>query len=363
MKATTTILALSALLAFTLAAHAAEVIKPQINEPLRDAAVCAAPDGNYYLIGTVATALPGEKKASFDNCQGAHVWKSKDLQAWEDLGLVWDLWKDPTKTVRGGASWQNELLPIPGLPAGERARGMTAPRLAHDGERFWITFSMNGYAAGAMPGSAEVKGPYQDTRLIVEAGGAPTAKSDATIFVDKDGTRYLVWGGGCLAKLKSSAALKTLGFGDVGIEGPVHYLPAAIAGFPNDAGLPEHGAPYGTSLFHDGKQYRFIFTATTLREGGIHEDSYVCDADQLTGPYSKPQVLVPDSGRCAAFKGHDGQWRIAYSDIKDQPVIVACAPVPVALAKSPRPLGTVKIATTVPPRKVSASVSLYLRSE
>jgi hypothetical protein len=46
MKATTTILALSALLAATLAAQAAEVIKPNIGEPLRDAAVTRSPDAN-----------------------------------------------------------------------------------------------------------------------------------------------------------------------------------------------------------------------------------------------------------------------------------------------------------------------------
>ena len=39
---------------FTFAAPAAEILKPQIGEPLRDAAVTRAPDGTYYLIGTRA---------------------------------------------------------------------------------------------------------------------------------------------------------------------------------------------------------------------------------------------------------------------------------------------------------------------
>jgi beta-xylosidase len=341
-----TIINLMAALAIAISAQAAEVIKPQINEPLRDAAVTRAPDGTYYLTGTSGP--------DFNNGRGARVWASKDLQQWTDKGFVWDLWKDPSNNAhdKAGSAWQTELYPVPGLTPGERARGMTAPRLSHDGERFWITFSMNGYAAGAMPGAADVTGPYADTKLVVEAGAAPTDKSDASLFVDTDGIRYLVWGGGVLAKLKSPDALAKLGMKEEGVEGPRHYLPALIEGFPGDLGLPDHGAPYGVSLTREGGQYYFVFTATTLRDGGIHEDTYVCTASALLGPYAKPQLLARESGRCALFAGPDGKLRISYSSPDAKPLIAPFAPSkPVVTANPPARRG--EVVTSVPRLPVS----------
>ncbi len=325
--------ALGALLSLPLVhgAPAGEIVK--IEAPLRDAGICAGSDGRWFLTGTTAFEKPGGG-LDFPNNRGVRVWVSKDLKAWEDLGFVWDLWKDPSSNAHGksGSAWQTELLPVPGLPPGERARGMTAPRLAHDGQRYWITYSMNGYAAGAMPGGADVKGPYKAEMLVAEAGAAPTDKSDAALFVDKDGTRYLLWGGGCIAKLKEPGALEHVAANEVGVEGPVHFLPAKIEGFPGEDGLPDRGAPYGPFLFHDGEEYRFVFTATTLREGGAHADSYLCSAPALLGPYSKPKPLLPDSGRVTAFRGPDGKWRLAWSgtDAKapefEKPVIAAFPP-------------------------------------
>jgi beta-xylosidase len=327
---------------------------PVLDVPIRDASVCRGPGGTFYLTGTTATEGP-DGRPDFNNNRGVRVWTSTDLKAWQDRGFVWDLWKDPSNHAhhRGGSAWQTELYPVPGLPPGERARGMTAPRLAHDGERFWITFSMNGYAAGAMPGAADVKGPYVDTLLIAEAGAAPTGKSDASLFVDTDGTRYLIWGGGVLARLKSPDALAKLDSNQTGVESPRHYLPALIQGFPADDGLPDRGAPYGVSLFHYDGRYHFVFAATTLRDGTPHEDSYICHASRLLGPYSKPAPFILDSGRCTVFTGPDGKLRVSYSTSADRAVIVpypTSGPGPIKPG-SPK-LEPVEIATTVPPLEI-----------
>ena len=314
---------LLALLTGAARAGAPEARRLQIGQRLRDASICRGPDGTYYLTGTTAVEWE-DGGPDFDNCRGARVWKSQDLRRWEDLGFVWDLWEDPDpKGHGGGSSWSTEMYPVPGLPPGERARGMTAPRLAFDGKHFWITFSISGYAAGAIPSDgADVTGPYHNTKLIAEAGGAPTGRSDASLFVDTGGTRYLVWGGGCVARLKDVEALQEMnqsreGQGKVGVEGPRHYLPALIEGYPDD-GLPEHGAPYGASVFMDGDRYGFLFTATTLRDGRAHEDSYICHADRLLGPYSKPKPFILDSGRCTVFTGPDGALKAVYASTDPQ---------------------------------------------
>lgn len=336
-------------------AHGGEPIRPQIDVPLRDAAVMRGPGGVYYMTGTTATGATGLE--DFDNNRGVRVWSSTDLHEWKDLGFVWDLWQDPSNNAhgRGGSAWQTELYPVPGAEPGGRDRGMTAPRLAHDGQRFWVTYSMNGYAAGAMPGCPEVEGPYTDTLLLVEAGGAPTGRSDASLFVDTDGTRYLIWGGGCIGKLRQLEDLRQLEPHETGVEGEIHYLPTLVAGYPGNDGLPDRGAPYGAFVFHDGHRYHFVFTATTVHEGQVHEDSYVCDATRLLGPYSKPQMLVPDSGRCVAFRGPDDVWQLAYSDAEDRPVIAefAVSGLPTATGDAPQ-IAPPEIASHVAHREATA---------
>ncbi|MFW6255928.1 MAG: hypothetical protein ACOC54_03835, partial [Candidatus Sumerlaeota bacterium] len=89
---------LLAALAFTVGA--AEAITPDIGVPLRDAAVTRAPDGTYYLTGTTPGIYEG-RSPDFNNNRGVRVWSSRDLKSWTDLGLVWDLHKDPSKNPHG----------------------------------------------------------------------------------------------------------------------------------------------------------------------------------------------------------------------------------------------------------------------
>jgi len=315
LRATLIILALLPVIA------AAQSLLPEIGIPLRDASVLRAPQGVYYLTGTTPGDYPGSPD-DWQNNRGVRVWKSDDLREWEDLGLVWDLTTDPE--TGHDARWQTELYPWPGAPDGVRARGMIAPRLAHDGERFWITYSMNGYGAGAMPGSGQVDGTYLNTKVMHEISAAPTDKSDASLFTDTDGTVYLVWGGGNLAKTRNHTELQAMakkGDNEVGVEDPIHYLPARIEGWPNLQDMPQHGAPYGVSVFHHQGRYYFTFTATTKRDGGIHEDSFICTADHLLGPYSPPRLLALDSGRVTLFTGPDNTLLYAHSNTSDEPMI------------------------------------------
>lgn len=323
----------------------AETIRPDINVPLRDAAICRGPSGEYYLTGTIAPTLPHETSGSFHNCHGVYVWKSINLKEWQDVGFIWDI----RETEELGRNWQVEMYPVAGWPSGIRANGMISPRLTCDGERFWIAYSMNGYGVGVMPGSAGVDGTYLNTYLAAEAGGSPTGKSDGSVFVDHDGTHYLVWGGGCVAKLKSAEELAKLKDNEVGIEGPVHYLPLLAEDFFKPSG-PDRGAPYGAFLFHDGSRYHYLFTATTLRNGRPHEDAYICSSESLFGPYSSPELCVLDAGRCSAFQGPEGPWKICHSDVDDRPRII---PLPTEIPRvddKPQAMGPVTIAKTVPPR-------------
>lgn len=305
--------------------HAANII--DLGLSIKDPSICRGPGETYYLTGATLGRVDG--KEGFHNCSGARVWSSKDLKEWQDLGYAFDTreFDSEDKDMGSGSRWHVEFYPVPGLTPGERGRGFTAPRLVWDGERFWITHSMNGYAAGALPSEgADVKGPYVRTKLTVEAGGAPTGQSDASMFIDTDGTKYLVWGGGVIAELKSLEEMKNDfgkskegknpiakdGEGVVGVKGERHFIPALIEKFYTDKSLPEHGAPYGVSIVHAGGKYRFMYTASTFRDGTAHEDSYIATSDKLLGPYGKPQLLFPDSGRVSAFQDAQGKWNLVY---------------------------------------------------
>lgn len=284
------------------------------NPALRDPSICTAPDGTYYLTGTTTLPAPDGQTECRDN-RGVQVWRSADLKSWEEVGYVWDMWQD---TDIGHGAWQGELMPLPGLPPGDRARALTAPELHYFRDRFWIVHSMNGYAVGLLAFQGDdIQGEYTNYRILQEAGAAATGQSDGSLFVDTDGTPYLLWGGGCLGQLREDlselASHKSRQLGLTGTSGKIHYLPAAITGFPVDDGLPEHGPFYGAFLFHDGARYNLILTAATFRDGGIHQDAYITSAARLTGPYAPPRLLIPDAGQVTAFQTANGEWQAVYA--------------------------------------------------
>src|SRR5260221_671823 len=58
------------------------LVKPILDEPLRDVSICKGGDDYYYLTGTLG---PNFMTAN----EGIKIWRSKDLKKWEPLGLVW----------------------------------------------------------------------------------------------------------------------------------------------------------------------------------------------------------------------------------------------------------------------------------
>lgn len=297
-----------------------------LGAPLRDPSVLRTPEGDYLLTGTTAwNGDQPDQEPDFHNNRGVRVWSSTDLTTWTDLGYVWDLWTDPDN---GHGDWQAELYPVPGLEPGIRARGFLAPKIAHDGQRYWITYSMNGYGAAAMPGQSSLSGGFTDVQMLAEAGGAETDRSDASLFVDDDGTRYLVWGGGMIAPLKDVASLEGLGNNEVGFSSTPVYLPSSISGFFTDATLPQHGLPYGVSVIREPSGYAFIYSATTLRNGSPSEDAYITRSPNLFGPYSRPEQLATGSGRVTVFTGPgDAPW-IAYTPPSDPNAYPVLEPLP-----------------------------------
>ena len=328
--------------AFTLAANAAEVIKPQIGEPLRDAMVTRAPDGTYYLTGTRAItqkqvldpktgktsweqylAKTADGKPDFMSNDGLKLWSSKDLMTWKDEGFALDLFKRP--------GWRNDPLLqfyfLPERPLGARmTRALTTPRIRVIGGEWFITFSMLGRDVRWLRASSAT-GPWNDGRLH---DGKPPGEENGPrslrhvngpgagdLFADTDGSVWLVWGPGYLAKV--NAALQ-----DIEHE-TTELLLAKVAGYPNAEWCARQFDPRAFSLTRKDGKYLLTWSAFTDEGGVKREDSFVAVAERLGGPYSEPQLLVAGSGPVTLFEAGERGWMVACS-MDDAPVLLPFQP-------------------------------------
>ncbi|MBP7935975.1 MAG: family 43 glycosylhydrolase, partial [Phycisphaerae bacterium] len=150
--------------------------------PLRDTSVCRGPDGTWYLTGTVPPFW------SYN--EGIKIWKSKDMAAWEPLGMVW----------RYGASpWHKPYL--------EAKKPLWAPEIHYLKGTFWLTYSLPGWDGTAKTsGSGLLKstggraeGPYVDVQAAERMGD----EIDASLFEDDDGSVYFLWHSGKIARMKA----------------------------------------------------------------------------------------------------------------------------------------------------------------
>ncbi len=295
-----------------LTSGAAEIIRPDIGEPLRDAAVTRAPDGTYYLTGTRSSrAYSGRADFLFND--GVRLWSSRDLVNWKGEGLVYDLMQR--------TQWHDYLTQwyaLPERPLGARsARGMTSPRLfVHDGA-FYLTFSNAGHDVRWMRASRP-EGPYRDYRktegfhkyadpLVLSNG-----PGHGSLFRDADGAVWLVRGPGYLARVKPDLS-------DT-VEGSSKFLLARVAGYPNAQWCARQFDPRAASLFLRDGQYILTWAAYTDEAGFKRDDSFYAVSDSLMGPYSEPRRFLPGSGPVVLFDG--GRWGLMLScSIEDHPVL------------------------------------------
>lgn len=92
--------------------HALEQrVKPILDIPLRDPAICRGPDNIYYLTGTAAT-IGEEGEPDFANNDGVYLWRSKNRQDWQPLGGHGAVFRD-----KDGNGWPPCLETTKQLPS------------------------------------------------------------------------------------------------------------------------------------------------------------------------------------------------------------------------------------------------------
>jgi len=322
MRSPTTLTAAALVAAATLTtAHAAEVVKPNIGEPLRDAAVTRAPDGIYYLTGARASGTY-DGSPDFMSNDGIKLWSSKDLVEWKDEGLAWNLHPNDLKGTASG--WRSRHWYLPERPISrtyEAARGMTSPRLTFAGKHAFLTHSMSGYDVGVLRAAANNPASgYQITLKgqpglpMWDANRSKLARGDGggSVFRDADGSLHLVWGAGYLRPLTADG-------GEGGRE--VTHLFSAVAGYPNAEWCAQQFRPRNASLFLHQGQYILTWAAFTDEAGYKRDDSFYAVASKLVGPYSAPRLLIPGSGPVVLCDTGD-KGLMASCSIGDEPVLV-----------------------------------------
>ncbi len=235
-------------------------LQPLFDYPLRDTCICLGPDDTYYLSGT--TGHPTWWKTN----PGIRLWKSKDLRAWEPLGLVWSFEKDVT--------WQKKQ--------GDN-QAIWAPEIHYFNGTFWIAYCVNYGGTGILKSSTgRAEGPYVD----VKPDGPLTGEIDASLFRDDDGTIYFVYQNGKIAPMKEDMN---------GLAQEPRLLKPANA---DQVGFE------GAFLFKTNGRY--YLSCADFTDDRYH--CYVASSEHLYGPYGNRYLAVPHGGHNMFFQDAKGQW-------------------------------------------------------
>ncbi len=252
-------------------------LRPIWDLHLRDTTMCLGGDGNYYMTGSSGDNI-------WDRVDGVELWRSKDLQHWDYLGLVWSMAKD--------ATWQKQY------------RWIWAPQIVY-------LKKLNTYGIalcwGPANGSAKIvtgilksttgkpEGPYVNPL----AGDVPAADGiDGALFEDDDGTVYFTNGsGGTIHRMKPDLS---------GFDGePIHvtYSDGSHTGGP---------AKEGASLFKANGLYHVGGAEFINGADGTRYSSTDAVADKIEGPYRGWHEAVPCGGGGNYFQDKDGNWWCTY---------------------------------------------------
>lgn len=260
--------------------HEPIIITPIMDIPMRDTFICTGPDGYYYMTGT-----SGPDPDWWDNNYVIHVYRSPDLENWEDLGVVWDF--------RTDATWAKDATRQDRVP-------VWAPEIAYVNGNWYLTYSMgfnDGYCGGILIStSGKPEGPYTDTstKKLVD-------NIDASLFTDDDGTTYLIYKDGLIAPLNEDLSAFTAPFK------PIYAADGLPVGFEGCSIFKHNGKYYLTAATYNLAYDQYGNLLTTY-------DSMIAISDNLYGPYSETRLLLRNGGHNNLFVDKDGNvWTTLFA--------------------------------------------------
>lgn len=277
-------------------------LDPLIKEALVDLTILNAPDGYYYLTGSLNfTGKPREEV-------GIKLWRSRDLKDWEDMGLVWKCDDEPLSK----AGLDRMIA---------SANGKISAYIVFDTEihfikgTYWLLSSMCCKSASwwskdgmlmllLKSQSCKPEGPYklhwQDTHDHSDLW-------TPNLFQDDDGSCYIVGGGvgNNIGRLKDDLS---------GLATPLWKIQPPNHTIVGEGGhLLKIGGKYVfTSAVGHGEPERGPYTGdeSAARRGRLSatREMQYYTADSLKGPWSIVPRCVPMCGNAFPFQDKQGKW-------------------------------------------------------
>ncbi|MEM9478307.1 MAG: family 43 glycosylhydrolase [Verrucomicrobiota bacterium] len=239
------------------------------DEWMRDPFIHLHKDGWYYLTGTRLDHTEG-------GVQGIQIWRSRDLVDWKPVGVPWTF---------DGSSWIREVPPRPGDTRPNQFL-LWAPELHFANDRWVAMHTTNRRRANLLVSDGQgIAGPFTEPM-----GPNFGHRHDPSLFIDDDGTQWLVWACTRIAKLKDDFS---------GFDGD------EISIGPSDRKMGHEGA----YIVKIGEKYILFGTAwsmDSLRQGTYN--MYYCTADKITGLYSERRFAGRFCGHGTPFQDKDGRW-------------------------------------------------------
>lgn len=227
------------------------------------------------------------------------MWKSRDLKTWEPLGLVWSFEKN--------ATWQKGQSDKDGKI---EKQAIWAPEVHYFKGTYWLAYCLNYDKGGTgilKSESGKPEGPYVD----VKKDGPVTGEIDASLFADDDGTIYLVWQNGKIAKMKDDMSGLA--------EEPRHLKPANSGQVGFEA----------ASITQINGRYHLICANFNNWDGKTSTyDCMAASAENIYGPYGNSYLAIPCGGHNVLFKDVKGEWWSTYfgnddkAPFKERPAIL-----------------------------------------
>lgn len=234
---------------------------------LLDASIARASNNAWFLTGTVLRDLPRD---------GIQLWTSIDRRNWRSLGIV--------------------------HAKGER---IAAPDVSVHGDSLYLTYAdASGCARVARGSVARPAEPYAGSPCLVENA------SDASLFMDDDGSAYLLWGAGMIARLAPDLQRLT--------EAP-RFLkpdPALFANNPppgKDWPVRGRVGSAGASMFKDNGRYVLVANEVTGRMRSPTDDVFMAEAPTPYGPFSLRYLAVPHAGHSSIVRDEQGALHASYN--------------------------------------------------
>ena len=263
---------------------------------IRDPYIFFDNDGTYYLTGTMPehndprnetepynTGLDNSNMEIFGKPSivgySINVWRSTDLIHWEYVGAPFTLDK--------GYWAQKFPEAFDTVPKADWR--LWAPELYHvEGKWIFVHTTPAPYKGGsnlAISQGEEMSGPFD-----FPMGNDAKGRHDPSLFLDDDGTWYLLWGNTNIAPIKP---------GFTGIAASPQRIE------PSDRVIGHEGATLrkiGTKYVHFGTAW----STDKMRQGSYN--LYYCLADSITGPYGPRRFVGRFLGHGTPFQDKEGRW-------------------------------------------------------